>query len=293
MSEVSGVDHITILYSAEAARRIVDWLGLALGAGHGTPETPGPDPRFLWSGLGLFATLLLAFGAAGALAPLAPRVALPRVASPLVPLALLLVALVGAVLLLSGVDVLAQRGPFGWIPLAAGRDLFGFFALAGAILLTLGARRGTISSEGLRDPATWLVAGLLFAGVYVVVATLNAPFWGLFPAPHRAPWCVVATLLLLPYFAGCEWLLRGSGAIGLWLPAVGKLLTLIVVGVGAVAGLLPFVILLGMGAIALFFVFFELVAIRLARRMPNPWIPALFQAAFTATAFVSIFPYEG
>ncbi|HXX49346.1 MAG TPA: alpha/beta fold hydrolase, partial [Myxococcota bacterium] len=45
MTEVPGVDHLTILYSAEAARRIVDWLGETLGPGHGTPETPGPDPR--------------------------------------------------------------------------------------------------------------------------------------------------------------------------------------------------------------------------------------------------------
>jgi hypothetical protein len=149
-----------------------------------------------------------------------------------------------------------------------------------------------ISTEGLREPATWLVGALLFALVYVVVGTLNAPFWGLFPSPQRALWCVLATLLLLPYFGASEWLLRGSGATGLWLPALGKLLTLIVVGASAVAGLLPFVILLGMASIALFFAFFELVALRLARVMPNPWLAALFQAAFTGTALASVFPWD-
>lgn len=293
MSEVSGVDHITILYSAEAARRIVDWLGLALGVGAGTPETPGADPRFAWAGLGLLAALGLAFGAPRALAPLAPRVPLPRVEHPLARLGLLAASLVGAALVLSGVDGFAARGPFAWIPLLAGRELFGFFAIAGALLAALGARAGALRAEGLREPGTWLVAGLLFAGVYTVVGILDAPFWGLFPAPHRALWCAIATLLLLPYFAGCEWLLRGAGRTGLWLPAAGKLVTLIVVGVAASARLLPPVRMLGMGAIALFFVFFELLALRLARVMPNPWIPALFQAAFTATAFAAIFPYEG
>jgi dienelactone hydrolase len=293
MSEVPGTDHITILYSAEAARRIVDWLGLALGAGHGPPETPGPDPRFFWSGLGLIAALVLALGAPRALAPLAPLVALPRIASPLANLGLVALALVGAVVLLSGVDTFALGGPFAWVPLVAGRDLFGFFALAGFLLCALGARRGAVSTEGLREPGTWLVGALFFALVYGAVGTLNAPFWGLFPAPHRAIWCVIATLLLLPYFGASEWLLRGEGRTGLWLPAAGKLLTLVVIGTSAALGLLPFVILLGMASIALFFVFFELVATRLGREMPNPWLAALFQAAFTGTAFAAIFPYDG
>jgi len=293
MSEVPGTDHINILYSAEAARRIVDWLALALGPGNGTPETPGPDPRFPWSVLGLLAVVVLAFGAPRALAPLAPRIGLPRIERPLANLALVASALAGAVLLLSGTDGNATRGPFSFIPLAAGRDLFGFFALAGALLLALGARRGAVRAEGLGDVRTWLVAGLFTGLVYVLVGTLNAPFWDLFPAPHRVGWCIGATLLLLPFFGAAEWLLRGSGRTGLWLPALGKALTLLAVVAGVLAGLLPFVILLGIVPIALFFVFFEIVALRLARWLPNPWLAALFQAAFTGVCFASIFPYEG
>jgi len=293
MSEVPGTDHITILYSAEAARRIVDWLALALGPGHDTPETPGPDPRFRWSGLGMLAALVLAFGAPRALAPLAPRIGLPRIERPLANLAKVVVALVAAVLLISGSDVFAARGPFSFIPLVAGRDLFGFFALAGVLLLALGAHAGAVRADGLRDARTWLVGGLLFGLVYLVLGTLDAPFWDLFPAPHRALWCVGATLLLLPWFGASEWLLRGAGRTGLWLPAVGKALTLFAVAGGALTGLLPFVIILGIIPIGLFFVFFEIVAGRLGRQMPNPWLAALFQAAFTGVAFTSIFPWEG
>ena len=293
MSEVPGTDHITILYSAEAARRIVDWLALTLGPGHGTPETPGPDPRFAWSGLGLLAALVLVFGAPRALAQLAPRVGLPDVERPLLHLALFAVALSSAVLLLSGFDGNAVRGPFSFIPLTAGRDLFGFFALAGALSLALGAYRGAVHADGLGDARTWLVAGLLLGLVYLVLGTLVGPFWDVFPAPHRAGWCIGATLLLLPYFGASEWLLRGSGRTGLWLPALGKALTLFAVAGGALAGLLPFVILLGIVPITLFFIFFELVALRLARQMPNPWLAALFQAAFTGMTFASIFPWEG
>ncbi len=293
MSEVAGTDHITILYSAEAARRIVDWLALTLGPGHGRPETPGGDPRFRFSGLGLLAALVLIFGAPHALVSISPRVGLPRLARPVANLALVVFALASAVVLLSGFDSSSSRGPFGFIPLAAGRDLFGFFGLAGALLLAFGASRGAVRMDGLGDLRTWLAAGLFFGLVYLVIGTLNAPFWNIFPAPHRLVWSAAATLLLLPFFGASEWLLRGSGRTGLWLPAVGKGLTLVAVAAGALSGLLPFVILLGIVPIALFFVFFEFVALRLARVMPNPWLVALFQAAFTGVSFASIFPFEG
>jgi dienelactone hydrolase len=293
MSEVPGVDHITILYSAEAARRIVDWIATALGPGNGTPETPGADPRFVWSGLGLLAVLVLAFGAPRALAQIAPRIGLERVERPLERLLLVVLALAGAVLLLSGTDGAASHGPFSFIPLAAGRELFGFFALAGALLLALGARGGSLRADGLGDARTWLCAGLLFGLAYLAIGTLAGPFLDIFPAPHRLGWCLGGGLLFLPYFGASEWLLRGSGRAGLWLPAAGKALTLFAVIGGALAGLLPFVILLGIVPIVGFFVFFELVASRLARWVPNPWLAAIFQAAFTGAAFASIFPWEG
>ena len=292
-TEVPGVDHITILYSAEAARRIVEWLGETLGPGSGTPETPGPDPRFPFMGLGLAAAVVLAFGLPAWLAPLAPRLGLAPVAHPFARLALLVVALAGALVVQSGADSLTTRGAFGFVPLAAGHDLFGFFALAGLILLALGARRRELSAAALADPRTWLTAAALFVSVYTVLGTLVLPLWNIFPATHRLVWCLVASGLMLPYFGASECLLRGAGSTGLWLPAVGKLVTLVIVAAGCLSGLLPFVIILGLGSIALFFALFELIAIRIARRMPGPWVAALFQATFTGFAFGAIFPYTG
>jgi dienelactone hydrolase len=291
-SEVPGVDHITILYSAEAARRIVDWLGETLGPGHGSPETPGPDPRFPFVLLGFAATVVLAFGLPRWLAPLAPRIGLAPVPKPLLNLSLIVLALVLALVVQAGADTLTTRGAFGFVPFVAGRDLFEFFALAGVIALALGARRRVVSADGLSDPRTWLTAGVLFLALYVVHGTLMLPLWNVFPATHRLVWCFVAAALMLPYFAASEFLLRGAGRTGLWLPAVGKIATLIVVAAGCLSGLLPFVVILGLGAIALFFALFELIAIRIGRCMPGPWIAALFQAAFTAFSFGAIFPFQ-
>ena len=293
MSEVPGVDHITILYSAEAAQRIVDWLGETLGPGAGSPVTPGPDERFTFMLIGLAATVVLAFGLPRALAPLAPRVGLAPVTRPFLHLCLLLVSLAVALLVQAGADSATTRGVFGFVPFAAGRDLFAFFALSGVTLLALGARRRAVSADGLADPRTWLAGSVLFLFVYGVVGTLVLPTWNVFPATHRLVWCLVATASMLPYFGATECLLRGAGATGLWLPAVGKLATLAVVVAGCLSGLLPFVIILGIGSIALFFVFFEIVALRIARHMPGPWIAALFQAAFTGFTFGAIFPFTG
>ncbi|HTO71889.1 MAG TPA: alpha/beta fold hydrolase [Myxococcota bacterium] len=293
MTEVPGVDHVTILYSAEAARRIADWLGETLGPGHGTPETPGPDPRLPFVLAGLAAAVVCAFGLPRLLAPLAPRMGLAPVPKPWLPLGLLAVSLAAALAIQSGADSLATRGMFSFVPLTAGRDLFGFFALTGAIFLALGSRRRAASADGLGDSRTWLAAGALFLAVYAVIGTLVLPFWDTFPAAHRLPWALVATALFLPYFGASECLLRGAGRTGWWLPAVGKALTLAVVVAGCLGGLLPFVIVLGIAPIALNFVLFEIVALRIGRWMPGPWIAALFQAAFTGFSFAAVFPYEG
>ena len=293
MSEVPGVDHITVLYSAEAARRIVEWLGETLGPGNGAAETPGPDPRFPFLELGLAAGVVLAFGLPRLLAPLAPRMGLAPVSQPLTHLGLLVVSLVGAVALQAGSDSLTTRGMFGFVPLEAGRQLFEFFALAGVILLALGSRRRAATADGLSDARTWLTAATLFLAVYAVVGTLVLPLYNVFPAPHRLVWCLVATALVLPYFAASECLLRGAGVTGLWLPAVGKLLTLVFIAAACLQGLLPFVILLGLGSIALSFALFELIAIRISRCMPGPWIAALFQAAYTGFTLSAVMPYTG
>jgi dienelactone hydrolase len=293
LSELAGTDHFTIPYSTEAARRILAWLQVTLGSGASGGKEPASDGRFGWSALGFLAAVVLLWGLIGAIARLLPRDSLPTLGSPLSSLAVLCSALLATVVLAAGVDSTGTHGPFGFVPLAAGRDLVAFFAVSGALIWIWLALRGRINSQGLRDVRRYAAAGVLLVSSYLLFGSTLQPILGLWPAPHRILWCFVCAALCLPYFGSTEWLLRGRGPAGVWLPILGKLLTLAVLFVAAALRLLPFVFLLGMSAIALAFLMLEIFAYRLSRVAPAPWVAALFQAGWVGWALGALFPLEG
>ena len=292
LSEVAGVGHLGVIYSRETARRMLAWLETTLGAGVGRAEAPGPDGRYGWFGLGLLAQGVLLWGLVGALAPLLRPGVLPQVRSPLRAMGLLLVALLGTLLLLAGVDPLTSSGPLGFVPLVAGRDLIAFLALSGTGLWVWLALQERIKTVALRDVRIYIGAGLLVGFGYVIVGSFAQTMWDLWPTSQRLPWCLVCSVLLLPYFAATEWLLRGPGRAGVWLPALGKLLTLAVLIGGAATGLLPGTLPLAIVALVPAFLIFEVFAYRLSRVTGEPWLAALFQAVWLGFALASFFPLE-
>ena len=106
-----------------------------------------------------------------------------------------------------------------------------------------------------------------------------SPYRELGLAPKRLPWWILCAVLTLPYFAATEFLLRGRGGAGVWLPIAGKLLALLALALGSGLGLLPHAIGLALGGLVALFALLELVAYRLGRADFDPWVPALFQAA--------------
>ena len=292
LSEVAGVNHITIVYSRETARRILAWLETTLGAGVVRAGAPGSDGRYVWCGLGLLAQIVLLWGLVRALAPLLPQAALPPVQRPLRALGLFLAALLLTLLALAGIDPLTGRGPLGFVPLVAARDLIAFLALVGTGLWVWLARQGRINAQALRDVRTYVCTGLLVGFGYLSLGSFSQAIWDLWPTPQRLPWCIVCTVLLLPYFGASEWLLRGPGRAGVWLPLAGKLLTLAILFGGAVIGLLPDTLLLAIFALVPAFLIFELFAYRISRVAREPWLAALFQAAWLGWTLASVFPLE-
>ncbi len=293
ISEVDGTDHVTILYSRVAAQRILDWLKATAGPGVAARADPLRDGRVAHGLVGIAAALVLIWGLPLAIAPLARRLPHQTLDAPLRRLGAFAASLLVGVVGMAGLDSVHTGGPLHFIPIIGAREVFGVLALSGFFLVALGARSGRVRGEAFDDRRTWISAALLFAFVYTALGTLTAPFNSSFPAAPRLIWIVLATLLMLPFFGAAEWYLRGAGPRGIWLPAVGKLLVLLVLGGGAMVGVLPGVILLGVGIFALFFIVFELLAYRVERLMPNPWVMGIFQSAYIATAFGAVFPFQG
>jgi hypothetical protein len=124
----------------------------------------------------------------------------------------------------------------------------------------------------------------------LLFATVTLPLADTWLSPHRVGSALACALLALPFFGATEWILRGPGRTGVWLPIAGKVLTLAVIAAAGLTGLLPFVIVLGLGGFAISFGVIELIAYRLSRTAPNPWSAALFQSLWIGWTLGSVFP---
>jgi hypothetical protein len=291
-SEVDGTDHLTILWTADAAARIADWLERTVGPGeHPAPEGFAADGRFGAALLGVLSWLVLSLALIRWIAPLVPRTPLPEVSRPLERIALLAAALVFGALLVAGADPRADRSMLSFIPVLVARDLVGLFLAAGVLLCLWLARRGALPFTALRAPRTWLAALAVAGFAYASLGSFVQPFANLALTPGRAPAALACSAAALPFFAATEWLLRGPGLSGVWLPIAGRVVTLLVIATAALTGLLSFVIILGLGSFVLSFALLELLAWRFSRVAPNPWVPALVQALWTGWTLAATFPY--
>lgn len=294
VSEVDGVGHLTILYSRETARRIVAWLGESLGEGSPGGRGASADGRFAWSAIGFAALLIALWQLPALLAPRLPVVAAPAATGALARLAWMGVALLASLALVAGADPAGSSGALGLLlPLDGARELIALLLVSGTALLALAATRSEVASHGLGHPATWLCGALLLGVGVFATSALSSPFVDLAPSHHRTGATAAAALCALPYFAATEWWLRAPERGSGWLCAIGHVLTLIAIAVGALAGLLPSALLLGLIPIAFALALLEGIGWRLRRVALNPWLTALVQAGWTGWIAAALFPLAG
>jgi hypothetical protein len=292
LTEVERVDHVTILYSSEAARRILDWLRRTVGPG-ASQRGSTREMRFLWSILGMLAAVVLFWPLTGLLAPFTLRVESVEIDARR-GLGVLCASMVGAVIVLGASDLFAGRSAMGLMPILVASDLTAFFLLSGLAVMVALARWKALRLEGLWHPGSLAVAVILVIAAYFVFGAFLQPFAGFWLAPHRVLWALLTTVLTLPFFAGFELLLRSHGARGkggLWVPAAGRVLALLVIMLGAILELLPGFIMIIAGFLLFWFLLFEIFAYRLCRVAPNPWITALFTAAWSSWTTLAAFPF--
>ncbi len=282
--EIPGHDHLSILWSEEAAREILAWLDASCEVSRASPPTLS-DPRLAWAlaALVLFVVVLPLLGdAIGRFAPAGP----PLPAGGHGPG---LGALAGVLLLtlpVAGAQPLAS-----FLGVAVAEFAFGHLALAGIVLLAmLGLGRPGLG-VGRSLVASLPAAAGGFALVFALLAPLGVVAHRLVPTPERALAAVLGTLLLLPFFVAFELLLRrGSAARALGWALGGRVVLLAALLVGVRLGLTPRVVGLVAGVLAALFVLIEILATAIHARARNPFVIAWIESGWLAWIVAATMP---
>ncbi len=290
--EIDGADHFTVIYSEATAAAILDWLGSVFPEMKPPAETPS-DGRMIWCLLGVLASGVLIWAMIPGLAGLASRDALPPLDHLGQRVLVLLGALVVAVLIFLGLDLNSSRGPLSFVPIELGRETFLFFSLVGTTMLAFPITRSRIRFSGLLSRQSIVSALILFFVISVTVGLFIAPFFNVWPQPWRLAVCLLGTVWVMPYFAATEWLYRGQGVSGIALPLIAKGLTLGVMLLASGFEILPRVLAMGAAVIAPGFLFMEIFAHRISRKIPDPWIAVWLQALLVGFMFGAVGPMTG
>lgn len=297
---IGGVNHGTELWSGKTVARVTTWLDQVfnLSRAHGARRV---DRRLGTAGWYLLCVLVLVVGVGFLAGKLTPPLAQVPAAGSWSDLGIVAAALTVA-LPFSGVVSLA-----GFLSLAAGDAAVGYLALAGGILVALGAlgvaRSGTHERRGRFPlwPGPWPSGGALwavalpsligFGAIYVLFAPMGVIGHRLVPTPWRLLAQVVATVLLAPLFIAFHSLLRrGRAGAAAARSVLGHVLIVLGLLAGVAVGLLPFVLSLLLPVFIIVFVIIEFFAAGFSARSSNAVVIALVEAALLAGLVAVIMP---
>jgi dienelactone hydrolase len=284
--EVARADHLSILTSEYAARRIIGWLDDCYGVERGMFFLRS-DPRLWTALLGLIAFLLVLPGLGDAVGRLSPRLA-ERPGSGLVSrLGMLAAALLATLPLVSVGDAAS------FLPLAIGNTVVVHLFAAGFAMLTTLLLLGRFDASSLRvgAPASLAAAALGIVAIYLLLTPLGAVLHLLSLTPERAVLALASMLLIVPFQVVFHYLLRRGGAAGGAVASMlGRIVVVAVLVVAVQFGVLSGVVMLMLPILALLFVVFEVVSSAIYARSRNWIVPALVESAWLAWIFAAVLP---
>ncbi len=197
-----GVEHISVLYSAQTLREALNWLDAAFHhESDGELDLPGADFALLFGSL-----IALAWPLSTLLRPLAAT----RLGASLRWGTFLVIAIVPALL----TPLILWKLPTDFLPLLLGDYLAVHFAVYGALSWAL---LRLLRQPWPARPTRWgpLLGTAAVVAVYNVVA-IGGPIDNFItsfrPIPFRLPLIAAVFIGALPYFAADEWITRGAGA---------------------------------------------------------------------------------
>jgi dienelactone hydrolase len=278
---VAGVDHVQIVASPRAAATIIGWLDSTFAK----PRTGAldlSDPRRAASGVAmvLFVILLVPIGRiAGTFAGQWPERPAGREGW-------IGIAIMGATLV-AAMPLIAMVPPAAILSLVVGDSQVSLFAVAGLIMVTGLLWYGRVGWDRVRvrvreRSGAVLVASLVaFAAIYVGLNAVSITFHRMALTPERTLFWILATLISLPFWFGFELLVRrGALAISTTQAAVGRIVILLLMALGVILRVLPFVLMLVLPSLALLFVMMEIFAASAYSASRNLALIAIVEAAW-------------
>jgi pimeloyl-ACP methyl ester carboxylesterase len=283
--QVPGVDHVRIIWSADAAASIVRWLDNVCGVKRaGDPNLAEPRLTLILLCLPLFIFLLIPIGrVCGGITPMWERN--PSDATGWLGLVALAIALFAAMAL----NANAPQADF--LSIFQGHVIISWLAIAGALLVTLLAiqRPDDLRRLGNGAGATLLAAALAFGAIVVINGSYEVALHRTALTPERLLVTLASALLILPFFVSFELLLRrGTTTMATVLGSLGRVLLVVTIVIGLGLGTIPFVLSLVLPVFVILFVMFEVFAASVYSVSGNLLLIALVESLwFARTAALS------
>jgi len=284
--EVARADHITILSSQYAARKIIDWLDDSYGVERGTFFLRA-DPRLRTAGIGMLAFLLVLPGLGVAVGRLAPKFAQRPGAGAVGRIGLLAAALLATLPLVSVGD------PARVLPLVVGNVVVVHFFAAGFAILggLLLVKRFDASALRVGLASSFGAAVLGLVAVYLLLTPFGAVLHSLGLTPERALLALGATVFVLPFQFAFHYLLRRGGTAAAAVASlVGRLLIVGGLVLAVSTGVLSGVVMLMLPVLVLLFAVFEIVSSAVYAQSRNYVVPAVIESAWLAWIFAAVLP---
>ncbi|MGH7814380.1 MAG: alpha/beta hydrolase [Candidatus Binataceae bacterium] len=285
--QIPRVDHVQILYSAEAAMQIVRWLDSVFGTARTAPiDTADPRLRVSAIALLLFIILLVPLGRAAGL-----------IASKWDTRENGWYGAAGiGVLVIAGfaaMPFVAVIPPAGFVPLVVGDVQTSWLAAAGIMIVggLLLAKQFNRQQLFGGIGATLAAAVLAFAVIYVANGAITLTFHRMSMTPERLAAMVPAFILMLPFWIGFEFLVRRGGpVISAVQGVIGRALLLAMTVAGVMLNVLPFVVILVVPILAIIFIMMEIFAASAYSNSRNLLLIAIVETAWLAWTMAATNP---
>jgi dienelactone hydrolase len=278
---IPGVDHVRIVSSPEAAATIISWLDSTFAKPR-TGTMNLADPRRAATGVAilLFLILLVPIGRiTGTFAGQWPE--RPAGREGWIGIAIMAGTLIAAM------PLVAMVPPAAILSLVVGDSEVSWFAVAGLIMVTGLLWYGRVGWDRVRErvrerSGAVLVASLIgFSAIYVGTSAASVTFHRMALTPERTVFWILATLMILPFWFGFELLVRRGGlAVSTTQAVVGRIAIVLLMALGVMVRVLPFVLMLVLPSIALLFVMIEIFAASAYSASRNLALIAIVESAW-------------